>query len=165
MTMPPASGVLVYFAYGSNMNPGRMLRRGAVDPAGIAGRFPALLPGHRLAFDVWSEARGACVANIYEAQGEFVEGIAYPIPVEAVARLDLAEGHPTWYERRSIRIHPRDGGPPLDALVYVAQADRLAADPAHHRPTQDYLDSLLAATELLSPAWLERLLSQPCHGF
>lgn len=163
--MKPGGGVLLYFAYGSNMNPGRMLRRGAVDAAGVTGRFPALLPDHRLAFDVWSEARRACVANIHFSEGASVEGIAYPIPPEAVARLDLAEGHPSWYERRSVRIRRRGAGPLIDALVYVAQPARLCADPASHRPTQDYLDSLLAAAELLSPAWLQRLLGQPCHGF
>jgi len=156
---------LLYFAYGSNMNAGRMMRRGAVSPDQAALRFAVRLPDFRLAFDVWSEARDACAANLHPDPGSEVEGIAYPIDPEAVARLDIAEGHPSWYLRQTVTLLRAADGALIEAIVYLAQPDRLATDPAQHRPTHDYLDNLLAASELLSPAYRDRLLAQPCIGF
>ena len=84
--------ILLYFAYGSNLHPGRMASR--CPAAKYLG--PARLPNYRLV-----ERHNA---DIDYAVGSTVHGALYAITPEDLARLDSFEGYPKAYRRLSLEI-------------------------------------------------------------
>lgn len=85
-----------YFAYGSNMNIAQMKKRcpGAVDLG------PAVLHDHVLCECMY--------ADIDKAPGLSVNGVLYLVTEEHLAELDYREGHPNYYERKSVEVS-KDG--------------------------------------------------------
>ena len=72
---------ILYFAYGSNLDPARMRRRCATaTPVG-----PAMLGGWRLAFGGHSRAWGGPVATLVKAPDEGVDGLLHALPPQARA--------------------------------------------------------------------------------
>lgn len=140
-----------YFAYGSNMDAGRLATRKVEYAERIAGR----LDGWRLTFDkIAREPVGAGVGNIVLRPGAAVHGTLNSLLDEGFAILDrfegVAGGH---YERRLVPVVRPDTGATVEAITYVA----LKVGPGL-RPTRHYLGFLLAGRDLL-PAdyvgWLE----------
>ena len=84
--------ILLYFAYGSNLHPGRMASR--CPAAKYLG--PARLPNYRLV-----ERHNA---DIDYAVGSTVHGALYAITPEDLARLDSFEGYPKAYRRLSLEV-------------------------------------------------------------
>ena len=84
--------ILLYFAYGSNLHPGRMASR--CPAAKYLG--PARLPNYRLV-----ERHNA---DIDYAVGSTVHGALYAITPEDLARLDSFEGYNKAYRRMSLEI-------------------------------------------------------------
>lgn len=127
---------MLYFAYGSNLDPVQMTRR--CPSAQVVG--VARLPAHRLTFPRPCESWGGGVAGIEACDDDgCVEGVVYELCDEDVAALDryegVAEGH---YERRRVTVTTADGGT-LDTLTYYANTDPAGSPP----PSQRYLDALL----------------------
>ncbi|MFI5000438.1 MAG: gamma-glutamylcyclotransferase [Reyranellales bacterium] len=154
------TGLKWYFAYGSNMNPARLvderLKGGGVDgqPKRIGGR----LDGWRLVFN--KQARGpagAGAGNIVPAAGDVVYGTLNALPPEGFEILDrwegVAGGH---YERRTVPVVRMDTGAAVEAITYVAL---LVGEGL--RPTRDYLGHLLAGSDLLPADYCERLRATP----
>ena len=144
-----------YFAYGSNMNPVRLVDD-RLKPKGVAvgRRIGGRLDGWRLTFDKLARSpKGAGAGNIVLAAGGVVHGTLNELPLAGLEVLDIWEGvaggH---YERRTVPVVRADSGKAVEAITYVA----LITAP-DLRPTRDYLGHLLAGRDLLPAdycAWL-----------
>jgi len=156
-----AGGDFVWFVYGSS------LERGAfsawADQHGyqlpdLRQAAPCRLEGYRLAFDVVSRSWGGAVASLAESPGDFVEGLAMPMPGSAHGLVDHKEGAVSGlYEPFEVEVTLLAGGGRSRAIAYRAAAGRrLAAEAA---PSLTYLGVLIqgARQSGLSPTWVERL--------
>ena len=90
-----------YFAYGSCTNlesfRGTMRNVGCEDKFRICG--VGILDNYRLAFTRYSQNWRGGVLDIIESPGDYVLGVVYEIPVNAVPALDAREGAPKYYKR------------------------------------------------------------------
>jgi gamma-glutamylcyclotransferase len=141
------SGLIWYFAYGSNMSAPRLFEE-RLKPEGVAAgeRIAGRLDGWRLAFNKRGRTPvGAGAGNIVLAPGEVVHGTLNLLPAKGFEVLDryegVAGGH---YERRVVQVLRGDTGLTVEAITYVAL---LTGDDL--RPTRAYLDHLLAGRDLL----------------
>lgn len=148
---------MLYFAYGSNMDPERMRRRGVV----YTSRLPARLPGYRLAFNkvASSQPPGVGYANVVPDPTGQVEGALYTVQRQSLPALDACEGYPRHYRRASAPVVLADGSQ-SPAIFYVAAPHRVARG---LRPTRRYLAHLLAARDILTPSYYERLANTPTY--
>jgi gamma-glutamylcyclotransferase len=117
---------------------------------------PARLDGFRLAFDVQSRFWGGAVASLREERGEWVEGLALPMPGDARGLVDHKEGAISGlYEPFAVEVTPLDGGAPIAAVAYRAARtlDR------ETEPARAFLETLVkgARDSGLSPGWVARL--------
>ncbi len=139
---PSFSPPLLYFAYGSNMDPVQIRRRCP------SARFVdmARLADHKLAFSRRSTRRRSGVADVVPAAGAEVWGIVYRLlTVRDIQVLDAAEGFdperkrahgyiretrvvglsgeakPAWV---NIYIAQRQKSPPLPTAAYIAHMTR-----------------------------------------
>ena len=149
-----------YFAYGSNMNPARLiddrLKRGGVAdrPQRVGGR----LDGWQLAFNKQTRtSTGAGAGNIVQAAAGVVYGTLNALPPKGFEILDHWEGVATGhYERQTVPVLRADNGETVDAITYVAL--RVAEG---LRPTREYLTHLLAGRDLLPADYWEKLRTTP----
>lgn len=101
-----ASDSVLYFAYGSNMDPVRMSHRtpNAV-PVGTA-----TLAEHRVIFERLPDGYDGGKASIVPAAGNSVEGVVYRVPASEMSYLDHVEGvHHGHYTRSSVTVHANNG--------------------------------------------------------
>jgi hypothetical protein len=148
-----------YFAYGSNMNPARLVDD-RLKPKGVASgmRIGGRLDNWRLTFDkVAREPKGSGAGNIVPTPGDCVHGTLNELPDAGFKVLDLWEGvaggH---YERRTVPVVRADTGAAVEAITYVA----LLTAPGL-RPTREYLSHLLAGRDLLPQKYWEWLKATP----
>lgn len=137
---------LHYFAYGSNMNPDRVVSRKLPttgDPE------PSLLRNYELRFNKISRYRvGAASANIVPAFGCSVSGVLYRLTSSSVIKsMDVFENSPEDYAREVVFVHVNSDTPEreprmLPAWTYVAKPH--AIDDTL-RPTREYVGHLLAS--------------------
>lgn len=122
-----------YFAYGSNLVADRMRERGA--PFRTAR--PAVLHGHRLAFDKRG-FDGAGRANVVPAEGGRVHGVLYELDE---AGLEALRGFESGYDLVEVQVEftGDGGGHRVPALVFVARSDRRT----HAPPTRTYVGLIL----------------------
>ena len=99
------SALVLYFAYGSNLNRVDMEAR----CPGARPYIPARLPGWKLTF------RG--VADIEPAAGRTVEGALWWLSPGDVRRLDRYEGAPSLYRQQVVEVATERG--PRQAMTYV----------------------------------------------
>jgi cation transport regulator ChaC len=141
-----------YFAYGSNMDPQRMNER----DVHFSQRRHAILKGYALKFNkVSSNNPREGYANIVQKKDEIVEGVLYEIPESDLSKLDRAEGYPTHYQKMSVLVK-LDDDTEVWAVTYVAQPSKLREG---LKPTREYLNHLLAAQDILSESYVEKLRS------
>ncbi len=144
-----------YFAYGSNMNQGRVTRRSM--------RFDSLHPGKlqnfRLAFNKRSiKFPGAASANVVEHPGALTEGVLYRLTdPDQITLMDPFEGYPVRYDRLPLAVECDEGL--VEAWVYIAN---FAYVEEGLRPARWYLEHLLAGKPFLSDAYYSALQSVPC---
>ncbi|MDN3520089.1 gamma-glutamylcyclotransferase family protein [Halomonas ramblicola] len=138
-----------YFAYGSNMNPARVVAR-----IGETRRvLPGVLHDHALRFDKASRVAGIAHANVAPTPGERVEGALFElVEPEQIRRMDPFEGYPHEYDRRRLPVVTAEGD--IEAWVYIAVPGTTAPC---LRPAREYLAHLLAGEAFLSPAYHARL--------
>jgi gamma-glutamylcyclotransferase (GGCT)/AIG2-like uncharacterized protein YtfP len=139
--------MLLYFAYGANMDPELMSRR--VPGARAVG--PGKLSGYRLAFSVYSTAWEGGAANLEVDRDAHVWGVLWEIPEGESQGLDAYAGHPTYFRREDV---PVDGpeGPAMAWTYRVAHQEG-----SYVRPTDTYLARLRSAIRIhgLPPEALE----------
>jgi gamma-glutamylcyclotransferase len=159
----PASRDFTWFAYGSSLDRGAFdawaeqhgYRRPDFSPA-----RPARLHGWRLCFDVQSRSWGGAVASLAESPGDFVEGLAIPMPGSARGLVDHKEGAISGlYLPVEVTVTALDGSPPAPALAYRSAPGRRL--PSEAAPSPAYLEALVrgARASGLSPEWVARLES------
>ncbi len=114
-------GTTYYFAYGSNMHPGRILAR-------IPGARPieaAILECHALNFDKRSRD-GSAKCNVAPDAKQCVAGVVYRLRAPALARLDRFEG--AGYRRGVVRVSGARSGRMYRAYCYAAKAHAVDAE-------------------------------------
>jgi gamma-glutamylcyclotransferase (GGCT)/AIG2-like uncharacterized protein YtfP len=149
------------FAYGSNMNLGdlrRWLAENGVPTDGILKARPATLPGYRTVWNYRSKARGGGAANITQAVGRDLPGVALRVDGPTLAAIDKKEGHPEVYSRGNRRHAILLGdATEVEAWVYVARPERCSD--RGEWPRREYLDLLLdGARKHGLPPWRVREL-------
>jgi len=111
---------MLYFAYGSNMSPKRLLQR--VPSAVVVG--VATLPGHRLAFHkIGRDGSAKCDAALTNTAADHVHGVIYRIAFGHKARLDAKEGLGCGYEQKTVEVQLRDQGRSSAFLYYATHID------------------------------------------
>lgn len=145
---------MLYFAYGSNMDPMRMQERGIR----WTGRKPAVLERYRLSFSkIALYSKGAGAATIVPDGKAVVEGVLYDISDSDLQRLDEYEGFPDQYDRIQVRLLTGEGTV-VEAVTYMAQPHRIREG---LRPTASYLQHLLAARDTMSELNYQTIANQP----
>jgi gamma-glutamylcyclotransferase len=137
-----------YFAYGSNMNWPQMQRRCPSAQFVCVGR----LAGYHFGITRHSRLRNCGTANVYPVNGKEVWGIVYDITEQDLLVLD---GFEDGYRREILPVYPsEDGGPPLNALVYVAALENNVP-----RPNAEYRRLIVEGARhwKLPPAYLALL--------
>jgi len=151
---------MLYFAYGSNLDPRQMSER--CPGHGVAGL--AALHDYRLGFPLRSDRWGGGTAGPLHAHGQTVWGIVYDIGEKDLAALDSHEGcqgpgNPhNLYDRELVTVdlvRTDDGSVPrrVRAWVYVARVihpappssrylETLLRGARHHRLPEDYIEQL-----------------------
>ncbi len=149
-----------WFVYGSSLDRAAFAEwaaaHGYAQPD-LSEARAARLPGYRLAFDVLSRHWGGAVASLAEAPGDFVEGLAVPLPGAARGLVDHKEGAVSGLYEPFPVVLLRADGRELPALAYRAAADRRL--PAEAPPSPAYLDVLRRGARAtgLSAEWQARL--------
>jgi gamma-glutamylcyclotransferase (GGCT)/AIG2-like uncharacterized protein YtfP len=135
---------MLYFAFGSNLNPAQMARR--CPGHKVVGL--AALKDHKLAFPLTSQDWGGGVAGVAVAHGSTVWGVVYDLTDEHVATLDRYEGFVApgddhnLYERERVWVEltrADDGSIPrrVRAEYYVPRVTNAAP------PSKRYLDAIV----------------------
>lgn len=135
---------MLYFAYGSNLNPEQMKRR--CPGHRVVGL--AALRDHKLSFPLTSHDWGGGVASLAVAHGENAWGVVYDLTDEDLTALDTYEGfrgpgdQHNLYDREPVFVdltRPDDGSIPrrVRALCYLARPSNPAP------PSRRYLDTIL----------------------
>jgi hypothetical protein len=155
-----ASSDFVWFVYGSSLDRtafAEWAEGHGYEVPDLSRARPARLAGYRLAFDAASRHWGGAVAGLAEAPGDWVEGLAVPMPGTARGLVDHKEGAVSGlFEPFEVTL--RDvGGNELAALAYrTAPARRL---PAEAPPSAAWLEVVRRGARAagLSEEWLARL--------
>jgi len=155
---------MLYFAYGSNLDPVQMASR--CPNAKTVGL--AALHDHRLVFPRYTETWGGGTAGIVPSHGPAVWGVLFEVTDACLATMDghegfRASGDPdNHYDREQISVEltrPDDGSIPrrVRAWTYVARAanpmppsrrylDTILRGARHHRLPEEYVAALAAVT-------------------
>lgn len=155
---------MLYFAYGSNLDPEQMARR----CPGHAVVGLAELRDHKLTFPLTSHDWGGGVASVGVSHGASVWGMVYELSEDGVASLDRYEGYKgpgdqhNVYDREtvSVQLVRADDGSfarRLHASIYLARP----ANPSP--PSRRYLDAVLrgARHHRLPGDYVTRLAATP----
>jgi len=146
-----------YFAYGANVCPHVMHRRGVR----FASRAPAVLRQHRLTFNkrAYKHALPETVgfAHIEADEGSAVEGMLYELVEGELERLDGHERAPYHYRRERMEVETSDGRR-VDCHVYRAHPSRVVPGLI---PSRNYLNSILAGRHWFSESYLTMLQTWP----
>ncbi|MEM7007747.1 MAG: gamma-glutamylcyclotransferase family protein [Thermodesulfobacteriota bacterium] len=136
------TGLVLYFAYGSNMNPERMRERGAA----FYSRTNLIFPGYRLVFNKIVKTPDAGAANIVRDEKAYVQGVLYLVTLRGIYNLDKFEHYPDEYDRVSLS-HVVNDNSKQEFYTYIAQPDKTREG---LMPLSSYLDHLLAGRDLLT---------------
>ena len=144
-----------YFAYGSNMNPRRLLRR--VQFEGKPEK--AVLNGFRLRFNkIDYSTVGAGYANITRKSDGIVEGVLFDVPDEFMPVLDVYEGVPFHYIRKPMTVQTESGSERAEVYVAVKRATGFKL-----RPKKQYWFHLAVGAKIfLSEDYYKQILRVKC---
>lgn len=142
-----------YFAYGSDVNPREIQRRGAI----YSKRELGCLSGFKISFNKIKKSNGLSVANISPCEGTSVFGAVYTFyDSDPFENLDSFHGVKTkQYSRSKVTVGLSDGQS-IESIAYIASDDvcreGLRIDSGH-------FDNLLAGEDILPPDYFEYLIS------
>ncbi len=123
---------IFYFAYGSNMNLDTMKSRCG------ESNFVAFRGSDLSDYAFYFYERG--FANIKESPGQVVKGVFYKINEDCLNSLDQAEGYPTLYQRRIVKINNNLGN--FDSWVYIVENDMTTGNPSN-----DYYNTVITGAK------------------
>lgn len=104
--------MVLYFAYGSNMNQAQMRER--CPGAKLLGA--AELKDYKLAMTVYSPIRLCGCADVIQSPGDSVYGLLYQLTREEQNSMDSFEGVPIYYRRITVDVNK--GGEMIKAYTY-----------------------------------------------
>lgn len=135
---------MIYFAYGSNMNPGQMAER----CPGHRSLGAARLPDHRLCFPRFSRTWGCASASFTPSHGDVLFGALYEVPDNEILVLHHLEGcdpdSPPETNRHNFQeiavrqLAGARGSVSVMAMTYVAVPDETEA-----LPSATYLNAII----------------------
>ncbi|MGL4853667.1 MAG: gamma-glutamylcyclotransferase [Lentisphaeria bacterium] len=128
---------LLYFAYGSNMDPELMSCR----IGNWLDRTVAYLENYQLLFNKHTGDGYYGFANIGQKKDAKVWGIIYEIDPHSLTALDTYQGVPNHYTRNIIEVKT-SSGKCLKAITYLANPGRIGNNLV---PREEYLEHLLRA--------------------
>ena len=132
-----------YFAYGSNMDVARMLKR----DAHFTRRVKGSVMGYRLLFNKIADSNpGYGFANIVPEPGFEVVGILYEVNNDSLKQLDRYEGVSGGHYFRSDMTVSLGGGNSVEAIVYLAHPDKVQDGLL---PTEAYMEHLYQGLDIL----------------
>lgn len=149
---------MLYFAYGSNMDPEQMALR--CPGSRLVGT--ARLPGYRLAFSRYSSKRNGGVADVVPDPDHEVWGVVWDLSEENLAILDGFEGYDPGgtcaYSRTRIEVESEQGT--LEAEIYFA-----TRQPNPPPPSRAYMQHLIEGAKAhgLPDDYLRMLESIECR--
>ncbi len=124
---------MIYFAYGADMNPGRMAE---ICP-GYRSIGVARLPDHHLCFPRFSRTWGCASASLAPRRNETVFGVLYDVPEEDLLALHSQHGFDpdapaefNHHELRDVTVLRVGGSEPVAAKTYIAVPDGTTALPS-----------------------------------
>ncbi|MEM3399905.1 MAG: gamma-glutamylcyclotransferase family protein [Candidatus Micrarchaeia archaeon] len=126
---------ILYFAYGSNMDRDRMLKRGVK----IFSESIGYIKMWKLVFNKKAPNKGEGYANIVPNKNSKVYGVIYEIEETDILKLDEYEGYPTHYDRQAITVI-RSDGTEIKAQVYIAKNDMTDTN---LKPSKSYMQYIL----------------------
>jgi gamma-glutamylcyclotransferase len=139
------------------MNPNRIRERNI----SFSKRVHSVLKNYSLKFNkVASHSSKKGYANIVPEKNGVVEGVLYDVSDSDLPKLDRYEGHPDHYDRIDAKVQ-LDNKREVEAVTYIAQSDKVREGLI---PSKNYLDHLLAASDVLSKSYLDKLKSQETLG-
>ncbi len=156
-----AGAPFTWFIYGSSLDRDAFVAWAAEHGYRVpdfARAQPARLDGYRLAFDVPSRFWGGAVAGLAPSPGDFVEGLALPLPGDARGLVDHKEGAISGLaEPLAVKVTPLDGSAAIDALTFTGAAARRL--PREAAPSRRFVETVLrgAKASNLSASYLARL--------
>lgn len=123
---------MLYFAYGHNLDPDNLSRRGVSFSRVCTGKIRDL----RLVFHKPGED-GTGRADVQDHRGSQVEGVIYEVPEASLANLEIYEGvDKGHYRRQLMKVQTSKGE--LECVVY-----RAAKFKSGLKPSRAYLDQLV----------------------
>lgn len=126
-----------YFAYGSCTNvesfKETMRKADCEDKFQICG--VGILNDYRLAFTRRSIKWGGGVLDIIKSPGDYVLGVVYEVPEQAITEIDKREGAPCFYERMD-DIKVEFGFEDIEVFTYTVAEKEMS----EVKPTDDYFD-------------------------
>jgi hypothetical protein len=139
---------MLYFAYGSDLDPSEM--KAMCPEHRVIGL--AVLPDHRLAFPLYSHPWEGGVAGLVHAHGQKVWGVLHELTEADLHALDAHEGwqgpgnQHNLYERETVTVElvrPEDGSAPrrVRASTYTPRVSNPSP------PSRRYLDALLRGAQ------------------
>jgi gamma-glutamylcyclotransferase (GGCT)/AIG2-like uncharacterized protein YtfP len=139
--------MLLYFAYGSNMNPNQMYERIGRE---ITPKL-ALLKNYELIFPRKSIIQKGGVASIIEKMGEVVYGVIYELNDNEMEKLDKYEGKGYAYDR--ININVLKDNEEISCETYIAKKE------GDFLPSEEYLKKIITGAKInnLPSEYLEKL--------
>ncbi len=148
---------MLYFAYGSNLDPRQM--RARCPTSTFVHR--AVLRAHALAFTRWSPRRGCGVADVVPDPDAHVWGSVYALDEADVARLDACEVYvpgraANGYERVSARVFvDGEAASPVDVMTYRV----CERSPVPLTPSASYMEHLVSGAQHwgLPPGYVDAL--------
>jgi len=127
--------MLLYFAYGANMDARHM--EGRVRDARVVA--PGRLDGFGLAFNVYSTEWEGGAANLEVDEGGHVWGVLWEVPEEETGGLDAFQGHPTFYRREEVVVQ----GPAGQVIAWTYRVAHQGG--SYVRPTDEYVNRVKSA--------------------
>jgi gamma-glutamylcyclotransferase (GGCT)/AIG2-like uncharacterized protein YtfP len=141
--------MLLYFAYGSNMDPEQMKQRAP----GARALGSARLDDFSLSFSVYSSRWEGGAANLELDPEGHVWGVLWEIPDEAAGELDAYQGHPVFFRREEVSVT----GPEGRTLAWTYRVAH--QEGTYVRPTDRYLHCIRSGIRVhgLPPEALDML--------
>lgn len=144
---------MIYFAYGSNMEPEQMQARCPKHQIIGIGK----LANYTIAFTRWSRSWGSGTADILPEKGREVYGVLYDLNPDDLKRMDKFADFPHSYVRQDVTVEC--DGELLPALTYVAIRQGVFL------PSQAYLKKMVQGAEVrkVPESYIEYLKSLKTH--
>ena len=141
--------MIYYFAYGSNMNPDRMMERGII----FKSRSFGILRDYKLSFNkISSKNPKEGYANVIVSKHSIVEGCIYEVSNSDILLLDKFEGYPKHYRREEIVVQNNSGM--IKCIVYIANNSKVLEG---LMPTTDYMSHILKGKDMLTESYYTNL--------